>query len=567
MIDLAARVHYKVHFDVVKRFNDVNLFDEFILIIHDWLDRKYREKIFFWNWQQIRRFGEFSANDHSVYAKSTSYTNETGLLNWACKVDEFELSQYDGTESYHIKKAPRIWTSEFGFQQISPDRATISFVVYYRDKPGFIGTVDDLPGRNVPGVVRNLLYHKKLDCFIGTDKLFTHELTINPGEGKALAEKIVSEERIVPYILLVPDDAQGGESIYPVSARNISNNVMGNAMVYILGNVGVLEEMSYFVDRQYVPRKGEIMIYWPMTSSSMQKCRYITATQASALGEEKIILIFRRVFSNDIRYTDSREMFRIEDCEELYKQKRVAELRERIAAVKATADRKDATNAELKQQIEFTEEYLKLVEGDKEYSQQTIDTLNTQLGEMKEENWKLQKRVDYLNSYQEEARGVRQSLDAIRNITDLPQSATDIAVFFRNVFRDKLDFTDRGMRSLQDCTTRLAIIWQCFYAIATSLTDLYKGGVADIEAAFKAQTGWDMARGEGAQTRKDKDFMNLRKDYYQGREILIEPHVRNGNKESSPDFIRIYFCFDKPTQKIVIGHVGAHLENFSSQNV
>lgn len=34
MSDLAARVHDKVHFDIVKRFHDVSLFDEVIYSIY-----------------------------------------------------------------------------------------------------------------------------------------------------------------------------------------------------------------------------------------------------------------------------------------------------------------------------------------------------------------------------------------------------------------------------------------------------------------------------------------------------------------------------------------------------
>lgn len=568
MIDLAARVHYKVHFDIVRRYTGTSLFDEVIYVIYGWLNRKYENKIRSWNWQQVRKFGEFSAADHTVYAKTTSFTDDNGLLNWACKIDEFEPSKYEEDEDYLIEKAPRIWTSEFGFQQTSAERATISYVVYYRDKPGFIGTTDDLPANNVPRFVKDLLFHKKLDCFIGPDKLYARDRVIHVGEGKTLTEMISREDRLVPIILVAPDDSQGEELVYPVSARAIANNVMGNALVYSLDSIGALEEMMYFMENhRFAPRRSQIMVYWPLTSPLLKKCRYITASQASALGEGTIVNILRRVFSNDINYTDSREMFRIEDCEELFKQKRVNELRTKMTTIKAAADRNEATNAELKEDVGFMEEYAKTVEEENKYKQDAINNLTNQRDDMKRENWKLQQRIEYLEKYQSEARGIKQSLEAIRGIDELPQSPTDVALFFKNVFQDKLDFTERGMKSLEDCTTRTDIVWQCLYAMASTLTDIYRNGTADIEAAFRTKTGWDMARGEGTQTRKDKDLMNLRKDTYQGREILIEPHVRNGTRESSPDFIRIYFCFDKETQKIVIGHVGSHLENFSSQNV
>ena len=101
--------------------------------------------------------------------------------------------------------------------------------------------------------------------------------------------------------------------------------------------------------------------------------------------------------------------------------------------------------------------------------------------------------------------------------------------------------------------------------MATVLPDLFRNGVVDIEAAYKEKTAWDLKRGEGKMTRKDKSLMAQRSDIYLGREINIEPHVANGNKESDPDFIRVYFAFDEITKKIVIGHVGKHLDNYSTR--
>lgn len=341
----------------------------------------------------------------------------------------------------------------------------------------------------------------------------------------------------------------------------------GNAIVYTIDSIDVLDEMTYFIDQALHARKGQIMVYWPKSIASERKCRYLSASQVSTLSEDVVIGILRRVFSNDIRYSDSREMFRTEDCDELFRQQRNAELRTRIATIKATAEQKELTNAEMREQLRDTEELLSLADEDIKGKQNSIDTLTKQLEEAKQENWKLQGKITYLEVFQHEARGIKDSLDASRSISSFPQSPSEIAEYFKKVFQDKLDFTDRGLRSLQACETRPDILWACFYSIATSLRDLYKEGTPNIEQAFQKATGWDMARGEGAQTRKDSKLMNLRKDTYEGREILIEPHVRNGTRENTPDFVRIYFCYDNVTQKIIIGHVGKHLDNFSSQNV
>ena len=567
MLDLAARVHYKVHFDIVKRFPDVSLFEEVIFTIYNWLHWKYKDKVTGWNWQQFRRYGDFRTEDYIVYAKTTSFTGKESFYNWACKIEEYEPSQPDEDEDLSIGKAPRIWTTEIGFQQVAFDRATISYVVYYTDRAGFIGIIDNCPNPTLPGFVRNLLFSKKLDCMNGTDKLLIHEIELKPGAGKPFAERVMNNDRTVPYILIVPDEDDDHSLVFPVDAKQVARNVAGNAIVYTIDSIAVLDEITYFIDKKLHARKGQIMVYWPKSISSDKKCRYLSASQVNTLSEDMVIGILRRVFSTDIRYSDSREMFRIEDCDELYRQQRNTELRTRIAEIKATADQKELSNTEIKEQLKDTEELLLLADEDIASKQDMIDTFKEQLEEAKQDNWKLQGRITYLDSFQEEARGVKASLDALRSFPNYPQSPSEIADFFRKVFQEKLDFTERGLRSLQTCETRADILWGCFYSIATTLRDLYKDGTPNIEQAFQTATGWNMARGEGTQTRKDNKLMNLRKDVYEGREILIEPHVRNGNRESAPDFVRIYFCYDNVTQKIIIGHVGKHLDNFSSQSI
>lgn len=50
---------------------------------------------------------------------------------------------------------------------------------------------------------------------------------------------------------------------------------------------------------------------------------------------------------------------------------------------------------------------------------------------------------------------------------------------------------------------------------------------------------------------------------YEGRKILLEPHLRLG--AGSPEHcLRIYWCVDKETGKVVVGHVGEHLPDAGS---
>ena len=41
----------------------------------------------------------------------------------------------------------------------------------------------------------------------------------------------------------------------------------------------------------------------------------------------------------------------------------------------------------------------------------------------------------------------------------------------------------------------------------------------------------------------------------------MTPHLKAGHGKDSEETLRIYYCWDSVTEKIVIGHIGTHLLN------
>ena len=338
MLDLSARVFYKAHFEIEAKYNDVSTFDEIIYGLYNWLHYKYGHPIAAWNWQQFRRFGEFQIDDGRVEATSTSFWNYD-LLNWACKIEEYQIQDSDNDEG-QMAEAPRIWTTEVGFEQVSQEKAVLSYVLYYRDKAGFIGRIAPLPNPSVPGFVKSLLYNKKIRCLIGNDTLRVRSSILKCGSGKAFAERIANDERVVPYILVLPDVVDG-EIEYKVEAESIAKNVMGNALVFSVESMGVVDEINYYLDRDLNCRQGQIMIYW--SAGSLSRYRFISARQVENLGESEIIEVLRRVFSTDIKYYDTHEMFRMDDCNEMYRRKRISDMRAKMVATEQLSEENAST--------------------------------------------------------------------------------------------------------------------------------------------------------------------------------------------------------------------------------
>lgn len=96
---------------------------------------------------------------------------------WACKIIESKPSQ----NNY----APREWTTEIGFEQDSQDSSTISIVIYYNDRPGFIGLCeDDPPGSssNIPNIIRSFVEDHSVECFIEGYPFDLKAIHLNPGD-------------------------------------------------------------------------------------------------------------------------------------------------------------------------------------------------------------------------------------------------------------------------------------------------------------------------------------------------------------------------------------------------
>ncbi len=87
----------------------------------------------------------------------------------------------------------------------------------------------------------------------------------------------------------------------------------------------------------------------------------------------------------------------------------------------------------------------------------------------------------------------------------------------------------------------------------------------DYAKKFNARSIFELKRGAGKMTRKDSRLMAQYQDTYQGRAINAEAHLAKGNDDASPNSLRLYFAFDEETDRIIVSHIGKHLDNYSTR--
>ena len=108
--------------------------------------------------------------------------------------------------------------------------------------------------------------------------------------------------------------------------------------------------------------------------------------------------------------------------------------------------------------------------------------------------------------------------------------------------------------------------WEILTHMSETLHPLkFRDGEKDLQRVFRERTGYEFGITEGKMTKDDKDCMRLRRMQHGGREFDITPHVKYGNTE--PKLVRVHFAFDEENKKIVVGHIGRHVLNYTSKNM
>ena len=263
---------------------------------------------------------------------------------------------------------------------------------------------------------------------------------------------------------------------------------------------------------------------------------------------------------------DARQLLRSQELEalrasiHLEKSEEIQGLLELLESQRQTSEEQLQHISDLRAQMR--QEYARGEANERQRAQQLQD----QLDRLKAENAQLRASNESMRKSYAASEEQKEIARRAQSLSVMPRTNADVTAWFEQMFSDRLAFTERGRKAAAKCDIRPEVLWTCLYHIASVLADLYRSRVPDVEKAFKRRTGWELAASEGAMTRKDSDYMNLRRDSYEGREISIEPHIKfpRSEKKTGANYQRLYYAYDDLSGKIIVGYVGDHLENYSS---
>ena len=565
-MDLNSTLFYKANFDIEAIYPDTDLLWKLVCEIRNWMGKKWEKRgetitddSYCWTTFKFGR--EFSSKKESVHFRSVYHHGKDGSTDWACKI----------VESYPSKNgcAPREWTTEIGFQQVNTQRATISLVLYYNDRPGFIGPCEDNPPASIPGIVWRLCTGRGIRCLVDNKRFSMKAGHLNPGDFPEFWKIICNEYREVPVVYISPkrvDESDNGENL--VDPQKLVEKLGPNALVYYANDMDFCREMTLLCKpEKFGCYSGNVRIYLPHPHvddvADSYRHRMIYARDIVD-NEEDIYGMLRRALAQDVHFYE--DMFRVEDCKKL-NERDLAEIRRNEYRQKIEDELLEINAESDAKRQNILKEELEKIENERYEWECAREEYEDNIKSLKEKNHRLQ--IQESNRQQEVQAETRNMMEKIREFPRYPKTSEEIADYFERHFPDRVVFTKRGKASLQECTTAPEILWDVLYQMVTKLYDLYADKeVKSVENAFNSISSLHMARGEGMMTRKDSTLMRQYEDDYNGKIISIEPHIKTAEtKESSPRFLRVYFGFDEESKKIVIGSCGKHLNNYTTRKI
>ena len=196
------------------------------------------------------------------------------------------------------------------------------------------------------------------------------------------------------------------------------------------------------------------------------------------------------------------------------------------------------------------------------------DALQTENDELRERLASCQTRIGQMEGAYQQAREQLDVLERIQSVDSLPENNADVVRYFKTVYPDRLGFTERGEETASNCGYKPRSLWKILYTVSNQLTDAFRNTPENLtEERIKQETGFDVSFREGPMTREKREFMRLREDVYNGKDISVEPHIKLKSGREEPDDQRLHFCYDTETRKVIIGYLGYHLDSAATQYV
>ena len=267
-------------------------------------------------------------------------------------------------------------------------------------------------------------------------------------------------------------------------------------------------------------------------------------------------------FEFDARNVENRELInRIRASTGMETEEKLDRLNQKIDELQKENEKRVQKITELKEQL--LSEFKRGEAAEKLRTEQLFEDFDRQEEELRS----VKARNMQLERENQDARALQSAVETFRNMSELPNTNGEVIHYFRTVFGNRLAFTERGIRTGCKSDIRAEGLWYYLYQMATTLFEIHHCGKPDVEGEFLHASGIEVAMGEGSQTNKGGKFRKMREDVYEGKDIYVAPHVKLEAQRTGAENRRIYYCYDRELDRIIIGWIGMHLDTAGTMHM
>ncbi|MDF7664923.1 hypothetical protein [Bifidobacterium sp. ESL0745] len=567
-------------------------------------------------------------NNVDLSLSTASVTNYKNIAQeWACEFCEKRKAR----EVEGVVYAPREWMTEIGFRQSEDSSsAQFSLIVSYLDQPGFIGPSKNAPVPSVPALIRILVEDGTLKCTKSGFDITKMNMVVGNGgiSAEKFWNLVRDEDRDYPILYISPD-SQGRYPVDPFDLdTKLYPNALVCSPQSADEDREIMRKRP-IVAFNYQPYSIRLFATHPRLNNKQEiyrdlrrhRCLSSKAITQLREGQDKkdtdsVENILRQALAQDVHSYETDDLISLSDVKDDLQQSRLeqnlVESKQHFNDYKEKLEKLSASIAtQVNQTIEYEQPQHSQTTSVKDLQAQITGLLDnlkssrnnaddmlklaksyeSDLSKSQQNNYELQTKnynlINRLSNLEKGGEGKNDYLEIQQLITSSsPQNLmadnttrnheTDIKIvtFFAAIFSDRIVVTKEAYESLKDCVTRPNYLWQAMYMMCQPLYRTYKETKnSNITKTFLEQDdvvgGFTVALHEGHETHKDDDYMNLRKVGYQGHIISIESHLKRGGGKDDSRSVRIYYCWaaDKTGGKLVIGHIGKHLKNYSTHKL
>lgn len=546
-----GNTHFRCSFELVPNEGRMECWTEIVRIIRQWISKRvgYNEdcgKQWFFNG------GDWNDGKHFIKTFKYNGSGEDRDPDYWAIAFEHPCDEHTGR---------RIWRTDIGLAK-KDGVYVFSLHLQHCIRDGYIGVEPRSPMPSSPRLIRDIIDRSDWDCRIGDEKIHSSAIRLKVGKGEELRSLLTSNSRYFPVILV----SKTSDNQMLLNPHLVARILAGAASVYYFEDSTLNEEISYCLPHHFNCKYGSVRIYFPRVdldnSNDSKRHRFFTGRDFEKVGTEKLLEILARGICRRTTYTLRRQIFTIDDIHNAIRISRIKQLRE---------DKNRQRDDELLMLL--SEDNARLVQENKELTEE-VKSHDEHIARLEKQIQTLRYSAHQVNSnYLKIKSEYDQQLEKVlcydEVIKELPQNTLDVVQAMAGIYNNKLIFTERALKSASEHSFKdVNIIWRCLHHMATTLHDLFflkNEQPVNIPKEFENISGFELAMTEGEMTKKNKKLLDLRLENYLGEQINIAPHVKYGNKKGKQ--FRIHFCPHTVSKKIVIGHCGEHLENFSSQKI